>query len=355
VEVRVGLNGRDDTLTYNRMQVELRSVIHFLYLKDFKTTDILLELEHVYGEASVTLRAVQQWVKAFQEGRTELNDLPRPGRPRDPTNIAKIRDLIQENPFLSQKKICQILGIHHQTARRIIEEDLQFRRINFRWIPHSLDSSQKASRVRVAKELLQMLEQSSDQTRRNIFTGDETWIYLDNPRNSMWGGADVERPTRIRRTIGAKKVMFWIDFSMRGRWTVVMLPPGQSFNSDFFKHEVIEQFVADQREKRPRMGARGLFLHMDNAPAHRVDECFMEHGITRLPHPPYSPDIAPCDFWLFGFLKNYLEGSSYDTPEQLYEAVCQFLREIPEVTLIKVYEEWICRLRMCIEGEGNYL
>ena len=52
------------------------------------------------------------------------------------------------------------------------------------------------------------------------------------------------------------------------------------------------------------------FLHHDITPSHTsfaVREFFKQNYITTLPHPPYSPDLAPCDFFLFPKLKTHLK------------------------------------------------
>jgi len=41
----------------------------------------------------------------------------------------------------------------------------------------------------------------------------------------------------------------------------------------------------------------------------------------REPHPSYSPDLAPSDFFLFGYLKGKFNDHSFETQEQLYEAI----------------------------------
>jgi len=66
--------------------------------------------------------------------------------------------------------------------------------------------------------------------------------------------------------------------------------------------------------KRPRLWPDEWILHHDNAPAHdalRVCKFLAKNPITKMGHPPYSPDLAPCDFWLFPKLKNALKGQSF--------------------------------------------
>ncbi|GFS10290.1 transposase [Elysia marginata] len=55
-----------------------------------------------------------------------------------------------------------------------------------------------------------------------------------------------------------------------------------------------------------------------------------ELGIQVLPHPAYSPDLAPCDFWLFLILKDRLAGRKFDHIKDLAKAVNSELRTIPE-------------------------
>jgi histone-lysine N-methyltransferase SETMAR len=337
------------------MSLETRAVIHFFWCKGTSNQAIFSKLQRVYGTNAPTLRAIQKWTANFANGRSELADLPRPGRPRDPGNVDAVRELIESEGFLSQKQIGHMLGFHHDTVKRILCEDLQMRKVNCKWIPHTLSSSQKAARVQVSKDLLEFLEGTSDRNLCNVYTGDETWVYMDNPRVSMWTGADVARPTVPRRTIGTKKCMFWIEFSRSGIGTVVILPPGQSFNRDFFLDNVLLKIVDDRALRRPRLKARGTFLHLDNARPHLCNDAFEDLGIKRLPHPPYSPDLAPCDFWLFGYLKQCLEGQSFDSPIALQAAVSEILMSIEVGTFVRVFTEWKRRLLQCIEQGGDYL
>ena len=71
----------------------------------------------------------------------------------------------------------------------------------------------------------------------------------------------------------------------------------------------------------PALWQSGLWhFHQDNAPVHNsilVTDYLTEMGIKTVPHPPYSQDLAPCDFWLFPKLR----GCRYETIEEMKEAV----------------------------------
>ena len=56
------------------------------------------------------------------------------------------------------------------------------------------------------------------------------------------------------------------------------------------------------QKRRPKTGFKNINLFHDNAPAHKskiVTEVLRSERVTVLPHPPYSPDLAPCDFFSF--------------------------------------------------------
>jgi hypothetical protein len=73
------------------------------------------------------------------------------------------------------------------------------------------------------------------------------------------------------------------------------------------------------------------------------------------PHPLYSPDLAPSDFYFFGCVKKYLAGLSFDDADQLLAAVEGVLAGIEKVILQTVFLEWMNRFRKCITTTGGIL
>jgi hypothetical protein len=74
-----------------------------------------------------------------------------------------------------------------------------------------------------------------------------------------------------------------------------------------------------------------------------------------MPYPPYSPDIAPCDFWLFNELKKYLRGRKFLTEEELDLAVFTFFDEVPENAWLIALKRWQDRMQRVIDNGGDYL
>jgi hypothetical protein len=61
--------------------------------------------------------------------------------------------------------------------------------------------------------------------------------------------------------------------------------------------------------------------------------------MKRAPHPPYSPDLAPCDFYLFGDIKGRLAGASFEDPDQLLQATDAIFSQLKTTTLERVFQE----------------
>ena len=85
-----------------------------------------------------------------------------------------------------------------------------------------------------------------------------------------------------------------------------LVPTGITVNKKYYI-EVLREFRKRFRRKRPELFESGQWhFHQDNAPVHNsilVTDYLTQMGIKTVPHPPYSPDLAPYDFWLFPKLK----------------------------------------------------
>ena len=113
-----------------------------------------------------------------------------------------------------------------------------------------------------------------------------------------------------------------------------------------------------QNEKRrPATGLRCLYLIHDNVPAHKcvlVQDFLKEEKVVQLSHPPYSPDLSPCDFFLFPLLKKTLSGRRYDSRSALGSAIYQSLQGIPKKANFSAITECISRLEKCVSVKEEY-
>ena len=73
-------------------------------------------------------------------------------------------------------------------------------------------------------------------------------------------------------------------------------------------------------------------------------------GIKTVPHPPYSPDLAPSDFWLFPKLR----GCRYETTEEMKEAVTMVIYTLTQEDFHGAFEKLLERYYKCIAAGGDY-
>lgn len=105
------------------------------------------------------------------------------------------------------------------------------------------------------------------------------------------------------------------------------------------------------------LGMKRIAFHHDNAPSHSsliVTKFLAKHEIKVIAQPPYSPDLAPCDFFLFPKLKYPLRGTRHESIEAIKRNSLKELKAIPAEAYKKCMENWINRWHACIGSEGGY-
>jgi hypothetical protein len=77
--------------------------------------------------------------------------------------------------------------------------------------------------------------------------------------------------------------------------------------------------------------------------------------MTRASHLPFSPDLAPSDFYFFGRLKTTMNGCLFEDENELLTSITSELNKISRETLETVFQEWVLRLEQCIDTGGEYV
>ena len=107
-----------------------------------------------------------------------------------------------------------------------------------------------------------------------------------------------------------------------------MVPDKTIVNGDYYSGVLREQLRRAIRDKRPELYRSGFILHQDNAPVHVsrvVKQTMSDLNIEPLQHPPYSPDLAICDFFLFPTVKDHLRGRKFESREELGTEITEAL------------------------------
>ena len=146
-------------------------------------------------------------------------------------------------------------------------------------------------------------------------------------------------------------------FDSRGIVHHEYAPEGQTINKEYYL-EILRRLRDTVRRKRPNMwAAKNFQLHHDNAPAHsaHVVQAFLaKNSMPLIRQAPYSPDLAPCDFWLFPKLKTTLNGRRFQSREDIMKKATEELQSIPGEEFMKCFEKWQKRWDKCVNHQGEY-
>jgi DNA invertase Pin-like site-specific DNA recombinase len=85
---------------------------------DLRIHSVMSQTKETYGVAVIHFRSVHRWTHDFAAGRTKLDALLRPGRPIDPENADRIKELLESELHISQKTLSRGLNLHHDTVHR---------------------------------------------------------------------------------------------------------------------------------------------------------------------------------------------------------------------------------------------
>ena len=128
-------------------------------------------------------------------------------------------------------------------------------------------------------------------------------------------------------------------------------------NRDYFIHNVLEEIERNEIVEDAKKCKKKVHIHFDNAPSHHysaVIEYFTHSLMSRVPHPPYSQDLAPCDFCLFGTIYDEFKNCSFETEDELIKAVINFCESKSSDFWEKIFLSWIDHLKECINVGGEY-
>ena len=82
---------------------------------------------------------------------------------------------------------------------------------------------------------------------------------------------------------------------------------------------------------------------------------FFSEKVKVLNHPPYSPDLSPCDFFLFPRLKKMLSGNKYTSRSSLGITIYQCLQQIPKEDYLSAFRDWLKGYKNVFQERGNTL
>ena len=291
---------------------------------------------------------------------------------RTPENIERIRQAILENPSISSRR--NGLQLPKSAFSEIIRLDLNFHPYRM-FVRHGLQPGDHPRRMNFAQWFVDKCQQEAHFLDK-IVIGDEAAFRMNgkvSSRNVVQYAPKGERPGFCYNVSSSKeKVTVWAALCGNG----TILGPyffDDNVNGMVYLNMLNDDVVDDMMVNFPynhfaeNLFENNIWWFQDGAPCHqsrmvtaRLQELFGEQLVALhrpIEWPPRSPDITPCDFFLWGYMKQKV----YQTPpNDIFELRGRIINQFNELRnnqdmVIRAVRTMEKRVRVCIEREGGHV
>lgn len=345
-------------------KIEHRAVIKFLTKENVSPKDITDRMAKIYGQDAPSYSTIKKWAALFRAGRISLDDDPRSGRPSTAIteeNVRQIEKMVMGDRRLKVLQIASEVGLSCGTVEKILRDHLHLKKVSARWVPRNLSSLDRLFRVETSEELLAQLKEDKDGFLQALVTGDETWCHHwipETKRDSMqWKHSDSPPPKKFRVEASAGKVLASVFWDAEGILLIDFITTKERITGDYYASLMWKLRDAIKEKRRGKL-SHGIRLLHDNAPVHKsrvAQRAIHDCGFEQVNHPPYSPDLAPSDYYLFRDLKKHLAGKRFASDSEVISAVCGYFDSLPKEYYLRGLEMLEGRLEKCIAVEGDYV
>ncbi len=319
-------------------------------------------VENVYGEKALKKTAIYAIIKKVKNRETTDDQRHLNGKKtvQTPALIASVAAVIEEDRQLSIEALATAHGTSISTIHAVLHDNLGLEKKSARWVPKLLSDDQKQQRVEVCTEFVATVHRCSLAMLDTIVTMDETMVCYHTPKtkqqSQQWIKKGQPGPLKAKVHASRTKQMLLAFFDCKGLIYSHTVPKGSIVNAMYIV-KILDIFMKHMKKKRPVLVDQGWFFHWDNAPVHTapiIQDWLTAHSVQVLRHTPYSPDLAPADFFLFRHMKNELAGVSLDhnSLKKEWEGVT---RRISADEFATAFRRWYERCQKCIEIGGGYV
>jgi hypothetical protein len=314
-------------------------------------------------DAVPTRNTILLWVNNFRASGSALKRKPtgRPRTARTPENVETVRASIEQSPSRPARKHAAALGLSDRSLRRILHTDLKMH-------PYKMVFAQELNERDYERRsaLCMEIEQYVPRAAVVLFS-DEAHFHLCGSVNKQnfryWA---ENNPRQIHeRPLHSPKVTVWCTISDLGIWGPYFFEEDNvtvTVNSHRYC-EMLETFLRPNFDELNNI--QNVWFQQDGATAHTalhvmgiLREMFPGHLISMrgdIVWPARSPDLSPCDFFLWGYLKSKVYMHRPRTIEQLKRSIQQEVAAIPQVMIHRVMGNFRERLHQCIRNNGAHL
>ena len=333
---------------------QIRTIIYFQFCCKKSASACHRIMCTALGTTVVSYDTVKVWYRKFKNKEYDIEEAERCGRPTD-VDEARLRELVEEDQYATTRELGKELDVSAMSISRAMHRINLTYKFN-RWVPHELTQAHKDRRVNACTNLLEY--QRKDKILDRIVTCDEKWIYFNNT-TQKWGWSAPGEPVGsvAKRTLTNKKIMLCIWWDCRGIIHKEYLEKGKTIDSKVYSEMLVRVDAAIKAKRRTEFRRKKVMFHQDNAKPHV--SAFTGWTLYTLewdllPHPPYSPDIAPSDFYLFSHLQLLLAGAIFHSAQDVRNEVDLFLDSRPPSFWAEGFEKLPKRWQKIIDLGGDY-
>lgn len=281
-----------------------------------------------------------------------------------PETLEKVEQFYEENPRESIRRAGQMLGINRESLRIILQHFLKFHPYKVS-VHQALNEQHMARRVKFCTSIYAKLEDKTIDHEKIIFS-DEAHFYLDgyvNKQNMRFWAK--ENPNYVQsKKAHPVRVTAWAAIT---RHAVYITTFTENVNSAFYIQILNRRFYTWMSKNHI---PEDSWFMQDGAAPHRtkdVFECLKKRFGQRviglgydkfagggIEWPPYSPDLNPCDFFLWGFIKDKIYESAPGSEAELVKAINNQVKDITDDMLDRVYTGFLRRLEACSCSKGDH-
>ncbi len=243
---------------------------------------------------------------------------------------------------------------------QMLRKDMKLRKLALKFIPKILTQSQKDTRVEISWSNLAKLEADPSILSKLIAT-DESWIFTYDPRTKRadmeWTLPGEPCPRKALRSRSQRKTLLILYFDSHGTISCYFYDEG-TVDSEVYI-DSLRMMRENLRRKRLALWASKEFLLLqDNASPHMsIDTAAylftVDMAENLWAHPQYSPDLSPCDYWVFPVLKDCIRGHRFQTLDDVKTCVQRTLRDLPLVDYQNCFDNLMVRYRKCVAAGGG--
>ncbi len=341
----------------------IRATLLYEFKNQLTAADAARRIRNAFGEDAVSDGVARFWFRRFKGGNECIEDEQRKGPPETCSND-EIKQYLGENPRATCSEIGQALDCDESTIRKRLHAINFIKKLD-KWIPHKLSDGNKIMRLTIANCQLPianslLARNANDPFIDRIVTCDEKWVDYDNSRRSgQW--VEVGKPggTIPKKSLTPRKILITITvwWTARGIVHIDYLPRGQTINSTVYcsQIDIVHQKLLQRRASL--VNRKGVLLLHDNARPHVSLETQRKLQSVKwevLPHPPYSPDISPCDYYLFLSLSNFLCDKRFNSEEEVKTEVDLFFSSKNPNFYSRGMNLLVERWQKIVDSNGDY-